>query len=258
MNIENYKKINKTIMSEKMNLKNKLCTCLTEDSINNCIEEIPKIKTNLIEHRIDFLENISNLKNNLNLEEIYSFGKKSKKEFIATCRNINCGGKFSGTDDERINILINAIESGANIVDIEIETKKELIDKVIKKARQKNCLVIISMHNFEFTPPFKEILGMMIKQRSYGANIGKVVCKANTINDCHNLLDLILEANKIEFPIISFGMGEVGKFSRISSLLYGAPFTFIAHNNNSAPGQLTYEQINNIFDNLGVNKKNEN
>lgn len=232
-------------------MKNKLCTCLTEKNLESCLKEIPKIKTTLIEHRIDFLEKIENL------EKIYSFGKNNKKEFIATCRSVNCGGNFKGSEEKRISILINAIESGATIVDIEIETEKEFIDKIIEKARENNCLVLISMHSFNNTPSFKELLSTMIKQRSYGADIGKIVCTANSINDCHNLLDLILEANKINFPLISFGMGEIGKFSRIVSLIYGSPFTFVAYNKNSAPGQLTFEQMNIIFENLGVNK-NEN
>lgn len=223
-------------------MNEKLCTCLTENSLKGCVKELDKIKTKLIEHRIDYLEKIDDLSILYNNE---------KFDFIATCRRDGFGGKFNGSEEERIGILLGAIEAGATFVDIEIETSKELIDIVVKKAKERNCKVIISMHDFEKTPDFKTLLGFVIKERSYGADTGKVVCTAKTIEDCHNLLDLIIEARKLDFPIISFGMGESAKFTRVSSLFYGAEFTFVSNNIKSAPGQLTYEEMNNILDILG-------
>lgn len=223
-------------------MNNKLCTCLTENTLEKCQKELKNIKTSLIEHRIDYLEKV---------EDLHSLYKNKDFDFIATCRRETCGGKFNGSEEERIGILLEAIESGAKIVDIEIETSKELIDIIIKKAKEKNCKVIISMHDFNKTPDFKTLLGNVIKERSYGADIGKVVCMAHTIEDCHNLLDLIIEARKLEFPFISFGMGETAKFTRVSSLFYGAAFTFVSNNNKSAPGQLTYEEMETILKILG-------
>lgn len=216
-----------------------LCACLTESNIDDCKNELKKIKTKLIEHRIDYLKKVENL------SELYS---NKEFEFIATCRREGKGGNFTRSEEERIGILLEAIESGAAIVDIEIETEKNLIDEIVKKARENNCKVIISMHDFEKTPDFKTLLGEVLKERSYGADIGKVVCTAKTIEDCHNLLDLIIEARKLEFPLISFGMGEIAKFTRVSSLFYGSPFTFVANNNASAPGQLTYLEITKVLD----------
>jgi 3-dehydroquinate dehydratase-1 len=211
-----------------------LCACLTENNINKCLSEIKKIKTPIIEHRIDYLEKVEKL------EELY---KNKDFEFIATCRREGFGGYFKGSEEERIGVLLGAIEEGATFVDIEVETEKKLIDIVVNKAREKNCKVIISMHDFDKTPPFKTLLGNIIKERSYGADIGKVVCTARTIEDCHNLLDLIIEAHKLDFPIISFGMGDTGKFTRVSCLFYGAIFSFVSNNKASAPGQLTYDEM---------------
>ncbi len=228
-------------------MKYKLCTCLAEKNIDDCLKELNNVKTDLVEHRIDYLEKIEHL------DLIYSSFKE--KDFIATCRRENCGGKFNGSEEERVGILLSAVELGAKFVDIEIETEKFLIDKIVSFANERNCKVIISMHNFNSTPTFRELLGVMLKERSYGADIGKIVCTASTINDCHNLLDLILEANKIEFPMISFAMGNIGKFSRVSSLLYGAPFTFISHNVKSAPGQFNYEEMISVLKLVGENNE---
>jgi 3-dehydroquinate dehydratase I len=229
-----------------------LCTCLTESNLEKCLKAIEKIETKLIEHRIDYLKNINSLIEKENyclvkncLAKIYL--KFNEKEFIVTCRNIGQGGKFLGSESQRINILINAIEAGANFVDIEIETEKVLIDKIISKAREKNCKVIISMHDFKKTPSFEKLLEIMALQKSLGADIGKIVCMPKNIENCNILLNLLIEAKKINFPLISFGMGEIGKFTRPVSLIYGSPFTFVSFNKASAPGQLIKEDIELIL-----------
>jgi 3-dehydroquinate dehydratase I len=224
---------------DKMNLdKMDLCVCLTEKNLDACLEVIKQIDSNLIEHRIDYMEKIEGL------EKIYSDDKK----FIATCRNKSCGGKFKGKEEERIDILLNAIDCGVKIVDIEVETNKELIEKVKNKAKEKNVKVIISMHDFEKTPSSHELKKILKKEKELGADIGKIVSKANSLEDSHNLLSLILEAKKLNFPLISFGMGEKAKFSRIMSLFYGAPFTFVSYNEASAPGQLSLKEAKKLIE----------
>ncbi|MFA5763619.1 MAG: type I 3-dehydroquinate dehydratase [archaeon] len=214
-----------------------LCTCLTEKTIDACLDVIKKIDTELIEHRIDFLENI------VDLDKIYS----SKKEIIATCRNKNCGGFFDGSEEERIKILIWAIEAGAKYVDIEVETQIELKRKVIDFAKENNCKVIVSMHNFKETPNDSVLQKALAQEIEDGADIGKIVTFANEKISYLRVLDLILQAKEADFPLIAFCMGEKGKSSRLTCLALGSPFTFVAYNTASAPGQFTAKEAREIL-----------
>jgi 3-dehydroquinate dehydratase len=44
-------------------------------------------------------------------------------------------------------------------------------------------------------------------------------------------------------------MGEASAFTRIASLFYGAPFTYVSMGTATAPGQLTLEEMRTV---LGV------
>ena len=70
---------------------------------------------------------------------------------IATCRP----GKMDEVDRKKI--LISAIRSGADYVDIEVESDKVLMNEIIMSARTHNTSIIISYHNFEETPALPEL-----------------------------------------------------------------------------------------------------
>jgi 3-dehydroquinate dehydratase I len=215
----------------------KLCTCLTETTVNSCLKEINNIDTELIEHRIDFLKEIKDL------NKIYS----NDFEFIATCRSKSCGGHFEGSETTRIDILINAINAGANYVDIEVETDSKLKQKLINFAKEKKCKVIVSMHDFKQTPNNSDLQKALFQEIKDGADIGKIVTFANDKMSCTRVLDLILQAKELDFKLVAFCMGEVGKSTRLTCLALGSPFTFVAHNTASAPGQFTASEVRKIL-----------
>ncbi len=222
-----------------------LCSCLTETTLKNCLDIIKKIETDLIEHRIDYLEN-KNI-DYTNLKELYSLAHKKNQKIIATCRNESCKGGFSGSEAERISVLINAIKNGADFVDIEVETEEELKRKVIDFAKQNNCKVIVSMHDFVSTPNNSILQKTLEQEITDGADIGKIVTFANNKTSCTRVLDLIMKASEKEFPLVAFCMGEKGKSSRLTCLALGSPFTFVSFNNASAPGQFTKEEVEELL-----------
>ncbi len=160
-------------------------------------------------------------------------------ELIATCRPGNLN------DQERAELLIDAIESGASYVDVEIESKKWFRDRIIKEARIKGCKVILSYHNYEMTPS-DETLGKIVERcHNYGGDIVKIACKANSYSDSARLLGLLGRSENI----IAIGMGEKGKITRIVAPLLGAPFTFasLSEGMETADGQIELKKLNNII-----------
>ena len=167
-----------------------------------------------------------------------------KKPWIACNRIGREGGGWRGDEAQRIEELLDAINLGAEIVDIELQT--ENLSDVVKaiKSRAK-CLV--SYHDLNGTPPLARLKEIVHMQVAAGADIGKVVTTAQNFADNLSVLQLILE-----FPgqnIVSFAMGESGMTSRILSPLLGGYFTYasLEAGKESAAGQMTVAQLREIY-----------
>ena len=144
--------------------------------------------------------------------------------------------------------LLQAVETGAPIVDVELQTKNLAnIVRLIKKRAE--CL--LSYHDLEKTPDFDTMRQLIQQQIEAGANICKVVTTARSFEDNLSVLQLITA-----FPekrVVAFAMGDAGVTSRIFCPLVGGDFTYasLAEGKESAPGQVTVEQLKNIYEMTG-------
>ncbi|MCK5552587.1 MAG: type I 3-dehydroquinate dehydratase, partial [Deltaproteobacteria bacterium] len=82
-----------------------------------------------------------------------------------------------------------------------------------------------------------------------GADIVKIVTYANTMEDNLRVLGLIPHTRRTGGEIIAFCMGELGRISRIMAPLLGSYFSYasLERGAESAPGQLTIEEIKGVF-----------
>jgi 3-dehydroquinate dehydratase type I len=166
------------------------------------------------------------------------------KPWIACNRIAEEGGKWQGTEARRIEQLLQAIELGAAITDIEITTKNlENVVKLIKK--RSSCL--LSFHNFEKTPPLVELKEIVQRQLGAGADICKVITTARRAEDNITALQLILEFTGVR--LVSFTMGAIGTMSRVLCPLVGGEFTYasIGKGIESAEGQLTATELRMLY-----------
>jgi len=164
---------------------------------------------------------------------------KAANSCIATCRP----GKMDGADREEI--LKTAILSGADYVDIEVESEKTFINEIILSAKSHDSAIIISYHNFEGTPPMPELEQIVRDCRKAGADVVKVACQVNNTGDLQNLFKLY---NR-DLRMVIIGMGEKGIISRIAAPLMGAEFTFAAAEagQETAPGQISKDKLLSII-----------
>lgn len=167
------------------------------------------------------------------------------KPWIACNRSAAEGGLWQESEARRIERLLQAIELGAEMVDIELRTKNLAnIVKLIK--RRKKCL--LSYHNLEKTPPFATMKQIVQQQMRAGADICKVVTTAGDFEDNVNVLRLISEFP--ETAVVAFAMGPQGTVSRVLCPLVGGEFTYasVARGQESAPGQITVGELRAIYD----------
>lgn len=176
--------------------------------------------------------------------------KQLTKPWIATNRSIEEGGKWEGAEGRRIEKLLQSIELGAEMVDVEYKTKN-LVNLVPMIKRRVN--LILSYHDTIQTPSFDELKNIIKRQLDAGADICKVVTTATSFEDNLRVLNLMQE-----FPqnrIVAFAMGEFGQTSRVLCPLVGGDFTFgsAGEGKKSAPGQVTARQLIEIYRTLGLN-----
>ncbi len=206
--------------------------------VNNDLEAVKGVKpfVDLFEVRIDLIGD--------GWQELV---KQLKKPWIATNRTIDEGGKWAGNEARRIEGLLQAIELGADMVDVEFRTKnlKNIVPLVKKRVK---C--ILSFHDLEKTPPLDEMREIIKRQLKAGADICKVVTTAKEFDDNLAVLQLISEFR--ENKIVAFAMGQMGQISRALSPLAGADFAYasIEKGKESAPGQMTVQELTRIYEML--------
>ena len=173
--------------------------------------------------------------------EIEPFVKSLAAPLLFTNRPEWEGGSFTGSEVERISLLLQAIRFDCALVDLEMKTAPELradlLDVLLTHPRTG---LIISWHDFSGTPSSDELGEILLQQIESGAHIGKIVTTANDHRDVLRVLNLLLTAAENNFPLIAFCMGSVGKISRLATIRLGGYMTYAAPDTGreTAPGQI--------------------
>lgn len=166
------------------------------------------------------------------------------KPWIACKRSVGEGGSWKGSEAERIEELLAAVELGAEMIDIELAAGnvEETVRMIKKKAK---CL--LSFHDFGGTPSFDRMKQIVQGQLEAGADICKVVTTARKFEDNMAVLQLIPEFPKAK--VVSFAMGPLGLASRILCPLAGGYFAYasVEAGKESAPGQITALDLRQIY-----------
>ncbi len=204
--------------------------------VNNDFEAIGRVASlvDLFEVRIDLIG-----------PDWREVARQLGKPWIACNRKSDEGGIWEGSEQERIAGLLCALELGAAIVDIELNTEN-LNDVVTRIKRQTECL--ISFHNVEGTPPFGTMKEIVQRQLAAGADIVKVVTTARKFEDNLSAMQLIRE-----FPgkrVVAFAMGPLGLVSRLLCPLVGGDFIYasVESGGEAAPGQMTAEEMRQMYE----------
>jgi 3-dehydroquinate dehydratase/shikimate dehydrogenase len=165
---------------------------------------------------------------------------------IVTNRPACEGGKFNGTEKERITYLQRACHLGVKYVDMELDHFHDL-------DRKATTRLIVSYHNFNETPQnLDEIYSKIVDK---GADIVKIATKANSYDDSRRMLNLIA-AKHNEMDIIGICMGEKGVATRVLGPVYGGYLTFASlEGKASAPGQLDVHDLKTAWNVLRMDKE---
>lgn len=208
----------------------------------NLIEKAEKAHADLIEVRLDSLENSRKLSD---------LSESTKLPLIATNKLQSEKGNFSGSETERQQTLINAANSGFEYVDVNLSNPK--LKETIKELEILNAKPIVSFHKFDGTLSGSEMNNILERQIASGADVCKIVTTAKQIQDNLSTLNFV-SANSSKTKLVCFCMGKQGKVSRLLSPVFGAFFTFASLDQGSetATGQMSIQEIKEAYSLLGL------
>jgi 3-dehydroquinate dehydratase / shikimate dehydrogenase len=190
----------------------------------------------LVELRLDYINGEVNLKRLLS---------ERPSPVVVTCRRQSDGGKWRGTEAERILLLRTAIAEGCDYVDLE----DDIAASIPRFGKTKR---IVSYHDFRRTPD--DLQGLWQRLADCQADVVKIATVANTPHDNVRMLNLL--SQDLSVPTVAMCMGDIGTPSRILSQRFNPPFVYATfhHERLLAPGQLSYVHMNEIYHHEQINR----
>jgi 3-dehydroquinate dehydratase/shikimate dehydrogenase len=167
---------------------------------------------------------------------------------IVTCRDLQEGGAHDYPVALRVEILLAAIEAGAEFVDFEFANLTaggpgSRIAAALAGAA--HTRLILSAHEFE--GPFRDLRQLHAKMlMACPQAIAKLAYHADHINDCFAAFDLLRETAG---DTVVLCMGQAGLICRILARKLGGLVTFssIDERAATAPGQLTAAELKGSY-----------
>ena len=164
---------------------------------------------------------------------------------IATCRPEWQGGKFTGSERERIGMLDFAAVFGATYVDIELGVAPSILKEFIR--RKKETPVIVSHHRIDGPP--SDVARIYRDLHSTGADVIKMAYVASDGYELHHAIDFLARATSDKRKAVAIAMGEFGEPSRILYKKFGGWATYASSEDgkSAAPGQLPASQLRDPY-----------
>lgn len=191
-------------------------------------ERALRLGSDLAEFRVDTLEGA------VEPDGIASALGRFARRAVFTVRSSREGGRFVGSEEERLGLISQLAEMKPAYLDVELSTAARNDEWL--RSLPKSVPRIVSWHDFEGTPAMSALRRTCQQGLEHGS-VAKVVTTATKIED--NLRTVRLcEENRGK--AVSFCMGEAGAVSRVVSMGVGAPIVYAALPNDAvAPGQLS-------------------
>ena len=208
-----------------------ICVCIGRGRHKHVIAEhahLVEQGAQLVELRLDYIAGEVNLKRLLD---------HRPGPVIISCRRQSDGGKWTGSEADRLVLLRSAIVHGVEYVDLE----DDVAEAVPRYGQTKR---IVSLHDFNKTPD--DLFAVHAQLAAKQADIVKLATMANNPHDNVRMLQLIRQSN---VPTVGMCMGDMGTPTRILAGRFGAPFTYATfhHERSLAPGQLSFSQMTEIY-----------
>ncbi len=214
-----------------------ICVPIVGPSMSKAIEQITLASAiaDILELRLDLIET----------PDLNPLLHSAQLPVIVTNRSKHDGGQFKGTEEDRVQLLRNALNAGVDYVDIEVSTPREYLQPFLEEGDPSK--IIISYHDFSHTP--EDFNPLYETMRELPGEIIKIVTYARDLSDNLKMFELLKRARQEKQKLIGLCMGDLGEISRILSPLFGGYLTFgsLESGQESAPGQIPATTLKDIY-----------
>ena len=156
-------------------------------------------------------------------------------------------------DEDRTDTLAAAVEAEAvAAVDVELHEVAggDGLD-VVEAARDAGVAVVVSVHDFEGTPPRGELRRLVERASEYG-DVAKLAVTAESPDDTLALLAVTRAHASAGRTVATMAMGEVGRHTRVVAPVYGSRIGYapVDPARATAPGQYDLATLSRLVEEL--------
>jgi 3-dehydroquinate dehydratase / shikimate dehydrogenase len=166
------------------------------------------------------------------------------KPIVVACRRQQDGGKFDGTEEERIMLLRQGIVAGPAYVELDLETAP----KIPRFGKTKRIVSVTSLEG-----PAEDVEAAYRAATAANADVVKFAWPTPAFEDAWPLLKLISQKGSV--PIVGLAIGDAAITVALLGRMLDVPWNYAALEKGmeSAPGQPTVHELkeNYAWDDVG-------
>jgi 3-dehydroquinate dehydratase/shikimate dehydrogenase len=179
-------------------------------------------RADLVELRLDGVEDV----------DVAGALRGRSRPVIATVRPAWEGGRYEGSEETRRGLLRQALDGGAEYVDV--EWRAGFADLIAHDPRR----IVVSSHDFQSVPA--DLDSRATAMRQTGAATIKIAIPAERLSDALALLPIAADGDAVVIA-----MGDAGLPSRLLASRFGSRWTYAG--NAVAPGQIPASRMLDEF-----------
>lgn len=221
----------------------------TREQILTEVRVVVAKKPDVLEWRVDFFDDIANTPEVISVASAIK-GAAAGIPVLFTRRSIREGGEKIALSEEKVIALYQAVCESRQIdlIDFEMSNDAAHVALVREAAQSNDIKLVLSFHNFSFTPGLETLGQRFLQAEQLGADVAKVAVMPRNLEDVLTLLSATLGASqKLRIPLISMSMGPYGSLTRLFGWTFGSALTFAVGASSSAPGQVPIEDLNTVL-----------
>lgn len=207
-------------------------------------------KPDVVEWRVDFFAAIADTKAVIDTGRALR-NAVGETPIIFTRRSVIEGGTPIPLDDAGVVSLYDAVGAAGlvDFLDFEMGNDPAQVRSVVATAHAQRTRVILSYHNFGYTPGEDFLIGRFLEAERLGADVAKVAVMPRDRRDVLTLLAATAAAHaKGGIPLISMSMGPLGAVTRMVGGLFGSSLSFAVGDAASAPGQMPIADLYAVYE----------
>lgn len=230
-----------------------LCTPLVGQTHQRVLAEAASViaqKPDILEWRVDHFERIADPEAVLDTLRALRAAAGSLP-IIFTCRSATEGGEAIAIGEGQVVELHAAVAAAklVDLIDFEMDNDPAQVRAVRECTRAHGTRLILSHHNFHYTPGLDTLVERFLRAEQLGADVAKVAVMPRDRSDVLTLLAATARADdKTRIPLISMSMGPLGSVSRMIGGLFGSALSFAVGESASAPGQIPVGDLVSVLD----------